>query len=72
MVQILNCILNDEMRVLAVSSYDSFSGTSFGFPSAVGRAGVVRRLDIKLSEKEGIELQKSINTLKKAINSVKI
>ncbi|MBR3175938.1 L-lactate dehydrogenase [Candidatus Saccharibacteria bacterium] len=71
-VQILNCILNDEMRVLAVSSYDSFSGTSFGFPSVVGRAGVVRRLDIKLSEKEGIELQKSINTLKKAINSVKI
>ena len=71
-VQILICILNDEMRVLAVSSYDSFSGTSFGFPSVVGRAGVVRRLDIKLSEKEGIELQKSINTLKKAINSVKI
>ncbi len=71
-VQILNCILNDEMRVLAVSSFDGFSGTSFGFPSVVGRAGVLRRLDIKLSEKEGIELQKSINTLKKAIDSVKM
>ena len=70
--QILNCILNDEMRVLAVSSYDAFTGASFGFPSVVGRAGIVRRLDIRLSESEGIELQKSINALKKAINSVKI
>ena len=48
------------------------SGVSFGFPSIVGRAGVIRRLDVKLSEKEGVELQKSINALKKAINSVKI
>ena len=70
-VQILNCILNDEMRVLAVSSYDQFSDTSFGFPSVVGREGVVRRLDLKISEKEGIALQKSINALKKAIKSVK-
>lgn len=70
-VQILNCILNDEMRVLAVSSYDHFSGVSFGFPSVVGRAGIIRRLDLKISEQEGIELQKSINALKKAIDSVK-
>ena len=71
-VQILNCILNDEMRVLAVSSYDHFSGTSFGFPSVVGRQGIIRRLDLKLSEHEGVELQKSINVLKKAIKSVKL
>ena len=70
-VQILNCILNDEMRVLAVSSYDHFSDTSFGFPSVVGREGVVRRLDLKLSEKEGVALQKSIHVLKKAISSIK-
>ena len=71
-VSILNCILNDEMRIMPVSSYDSFSGVSFGFPSVVGREGVVRRLDLKISEKEGMALQKSINTLKKAIKSVKI
>ncbi len=70
--QILNCILNDEMRVLPVSSYDNYSGTCFGWPSVVGRAGVIRRLDIKLTEKEGVSLQKSINVLKKAIKSVKI
>ncbi len=69
--QIINCILNDENRVLAVSSYDQFSDTAFGFPSVVGREGVIRRLDLKLSEHEGVELQKSINALKKAIKSVK-
>ena len=68
-VQILNCIFNDERRVLSVSSYDSFSGTCFGFPTIVGRDGVIRRLDLKISEKEGLELQKSINTLRKAIKS---
>lgn len=71
-VDILNCIFNDEMRILPVSSYDYFSGTSFGFPTIIGRSGVIRRVDMKISEKEGIELQKSINALKKAINSVKI
>ena len=70
--QILNCILNDEMRVLPVSSYDNFSGTCFGFPSVVGRAGVIRRLDIKISEAEGLALQKSINGLKESIKSVRI
>ncbi|MBQ5812351.1 L-lactate dehydrogenase [Candidatus Saccharibacteria bacterium] len=68
--QILNCILNDEHRILAVSSYDHFSDTSFGWPTVVGRTGAIRRLDLKLSEKEGIDLQKSINTLKKAIASI--
>ena len=70
-VQILNCILNDENRVLPVSSYDTFSDTCFGWPSVVGREGVVRRLDVKLSEKEGVELQKSINVLKNAISKIK-
>lgn len=70
--QILNCILNDEMRVLSVSSYDNFSGTCFGFPSVVGREGVVRRLDIRISEAEGVALQKSINVLSESIKSVKI
>lgn len=69
--QILNCILNDEMRVLPVSSYDEFSQTYYGFPAVVGREGIIRRLDVKMTEKEGIDLQKSINSLKEAIKSVK-
>ena len=69
-VSILNCILNDEMRIMPVSSYDGFSKTCFGWPSVVGREGVVRRLDLRISEREGIDLQKSINALKKAIDHV--
>ncbi len=65
-LQLINCIFNDEMRVLPVSSYDDFSGTCFGWPTVVGRKGVMRRLDVKISEEEGIQLQKSINALKKA------
>lgn len=71
-VAILNSILNDEMRVLPISSYDEFSQTAFGFPSVIGREGVVRRLDLRLTEKEGIALQKSINTLRKSIKSIQI
>lgn len=70
--QILNSILNDEMRVLSVSSYDDFSGTCFGWPSVVGCEGVVRRLDLKISEKEGIDLQRSINVLKDAQAKIKV
>ena len=58
-VSILNCIFNDEMRVLPVSSYDSFNDCYYGFPAVVGRAGIIRRLDLKLSEKEGVKLQES-------------
>lgn len=71
-VQILNSILNDEMRVLPVSSYDNFSGTCFGWPTVVGREGAIRRLDVKISEKEGVELQKSINVLKNAQSKIKL
>ena len=71
-LQIINSILNDEMRVLPVSSFDEFSGVCFGWPTVVGRKGIIRRLDLKISEREGIELQKSINTLTTAIKSVQI
>lgn len=70
-IRILNSIFNDELRILPVSSFDSFSGTCFGWPTVVGREGVVRRLDLKISENEGVELQKSINVLRAAIDSVK-
>lgn len=71
-VSILNCIFNDERRVLSVSSLDPFSGICFGYPSIVGRTGIIRRLDLDISEQEGIALQKSINALKQAISSVKL
>lgn len=69
--KIINCILGDEKRVMTVSSYDDFNKVYYGFPAVLGRNGIVRRLnDIKLTEKEGIKLQKSINAIKEAISEI--
>lgn len=69
-VHLVNCILGDEKRVLPVSSYDDSTGVYNGFPAIIGRKGVIRRIDVKISELEGVKFQKSVNALKKAINSV--
>lgn len=66
--KLINCILGDEKRILPVSSYDDFSDVYYGFPAIIGRHGVIRKLDLKLTEKEGIKLQKSINAIKAAIS----
>lgn len=70
-VHILNTIFGDEHRILSVSSYDDNFDVFYGFPTVIGRRGVCRRLNLTLSENEGIALQKSINTLKNAINQTK-
>lgn len=70
-IQIINCILNDERRVLSVSSLDDNNGVYNGFPAVVGRQGIIRRLDIKLTEEEGVKFQKSVNALREVIKEVK-
>ena len=69
---IIHSILNDERRVLPVSSYDDNAGVFLGFPTIVGRRGVIKRLDLELSEEEGINYQKSVNTLKSAIKDLRV
>lgn len=66
-VQLINCILNDERRILPVSSYDDNTKTFNGFPAVVGKAGVIRRLKLGLTEDEGIKFQQSINAIKATI-----
>ena len=67
---IINCILNDERRVLPISSYDDYASVYNGFPTILGRNGVVRRIELKMNEPESIKFQKSINILKSAIDSL--
>jgi len=69
-VQIVNCILNDERRVLSVSTLDDNSGVYNGFPAVIGRQGVIRRLDLKLTESEGIKFQKSVNALRSTLKEI--
>lgn len=69
---IVNCILNDERRILPISSYDDNNDIFVGFPTIIGRRGALKRLDLKLTETEGIKYQKSANTLKSAIKSLRV
>lgn len=69
-VNIINCILNDERRILPVSSLDDNSGVYSGFPAVVGREGIVRRLELQLTEDEGIKYQKSVNALKAVLKEI--
>ena len=69
---IIHSILNDERRVLPVSSYDDWQNVFTGFPTVIGRRGVIKRLDIKMSEEEVIKYQKSVNTIKEAIKELHV
>ncbi|MBR3323904.1 L-lactate dehydrogenase [Candidatus Saccharibacteria bacterium] len=68
--RIIDCILNDERRVMPVSSYDAYANVYNGYPAILGRTGVISRLEINLSEQEAISFQKSNNILREAIESL--
>lgn len=70
-VQILNCILGDERRILSVSSFDDNTGVYNGFLAIVGREGIIRRLEVQMNETEAIQFQASANAIKQTIKAVK-
>jgi L-lactate dehydrogenase len=67
---IVNCILNDENRILPVSNYDEMSSTYNGFPAVLGREGIVRRVGLKIADDEQIKFNTSIQVLRDAIKEV--
>lgn len=69
---ILQTIVNDQRRVLPVSSFDDYQGIFMGFPTVLGRRGVIKRLDIPMTEEEGIKYQRSANIIKDAVKSLRI
>jgi L-lactate dehydrogenase len=71
-VQILNCILNDEKRVLSVSHYHDFDDVYYGCPAVVGKNGIIRSVDVEMSENEGIKLAKTVGVIKKSISSLRV
>ncbi len=71
LARITNAILGNEQAILPVSNYDPYSRIYFGWPAIVERAGVKRRVAMKLSAAEQRRLEKSIEILKAAIKSAK-
>lgn len=69
-VQIINCILGNERRILPISSYDDCTDSFYGYPAIVGQKGIIKRLDLQLPEAEGILLQKSINIIRSNIKQI--
>ena len=68
-VHILNTILNDERRVLTVSTYDSKNDIFYAYPSVIGRRGVYRRLEPLMTSEEKEKLETSMEILKKAVKA---
>jgi L-lactate dehydrogenase len=66
--RIIEAVLNDEGRILPVSSYlDGYHGISdvcLSVPSVVGSQGVGARLDIRMSDDELAGLRRSADTLR--------
>ena len=55
---------------MPVSSLDEATGVYNGYPAVVGRQGILRRLDLRLTEQEGIKFQQSVNILKQTLRQV--
>ncbi|MEG2283272.1 MAG: L-lactate dehydrogenase [Bacilli bacterium] len=70
LVRITNAILGNENSILAVSSYDDKNDVFVGGPAIVNQDGIKERIYINLTPLEQEQMQNSIDTIKKAINSL--
>lgn len=71
LVRITNAILDDENTILTVSSYNKEHNMFIGYPSIVGKNGIVGYIPIKLTEEEQKSFENSINVIKKVITDLK-
>jgi len=65
--RIAEMILRDERAVIPIGSYQEKFGVTLSLPSIVGREGVVEVLEPELSEDERKGLEKSAESLRKAL-----
>ncbi len=70
LVRITTAILNDEDAIIPVSNYDKTNRVYISTPCVIGKDGIKQRIFLELSKNEEKKLQKSIDIIKKAINSI--
>lgn len=70
LVRITNAILDDEHTILTVSSYSKEHDMFIGYPSIVGKDGVIGNIPIKLTEEEQKAFDNSISVIKGVINNL--
>lgn len=69
--RIAEMILRDERAVIPIGSWQERFGVTLSLPSVVGRAGVIEVLGPDMSDEERKALEKSAETLKKALAEVR-
>ena len=69
--RIAEMVLRDERAAIPIGSYQHALGVTLSLPSVVGRPGVVEVLQPELTPEELSRLQKSAQSLKDALHSVK-
>ena len=70
LVRITNAILGDENTIITVSTYDKDNDLFVGLPTVINKDGAIKKIFIDLNEEETNKLQNSIDTIRKAINSL--
>lgn len=63
LLAITNAILNNERKILTVSSYSKEHDCYFSKPCIIGKRGIMKQIDIKLSDKDNARLMDSIGKL---------
>ena len=63
LLAITNAILNNERKILTVSCYSKEHDCYFSKPCIVGKRGIIKQIDIKLSDKDNAKLLDSIGKL---------
>jgi len=69
--RIAEIVLRDERAAIPVGSYQRALGVTLSLPSVVGRVGVVAVLQPDLTPQERNGLQRSVQSLKNALASVR-
>lgn len=72
LVRIVNAILGNENTIMTVSNYDKTNDCFIGLPAVINNKGIEEKVYIELNEYETNKLQNSINTIKEAINKIKL
>ena len=72
LVRITNAILSDENTIISVSTYDKDNDVFIGLPTVINKEGAYKKIYLKLSKDDEDKLQKSIDTIKQAINRIEI
>jgi L-lactate dehydrogenase len=70
--RIAEIVLGNEHAAIPIGSYQRALGVTLSLPSIVGRAGVVSVLEPELSEEERAGLEKSAQTLRAALERVRV